>query len=73
MRANYSPQSELRTGFGIASFLSELQPIVPSFVFMGGYKLEWNQLFWEMGFAQDYANYGNETDFVIFIETGMQW
>ena len=40
---------------------------------MGGYKLEWNQLFWEMGFAQDYANYGNETDFVIFIEAGMQW
>ena len=40
---------------------------------MGGYKLEWNQLFWEMGFAQDYANYGHETDFVIFIETGMQW
>ena len=47
--------------------------VVPTNLFMGGYKLEWNQLFWEMGFAQDYANYGNETDFVIFIETGMQW
>ena len=47
--------------------------VVPTNVFMGGYKLEWNQLIWEMGFAQDYANYGNETDFVIFIETGMQW
>ena len=47
--------------------------VVPTNLFMGGYKLEWNQLFWEMGFAKDYANYGNETDFVIFIETGMQW
>ena len=47
--------------------------LIPTNLFMGGYKLEWNQLIWEMGFAQDYANYGNETDFVIFIETGMQW
>ena len=47
--------------------------LVPTNLMMGGFKLEWNQLIWEMGFAQDYANYGNETDFVIFIETGMQW
>ena len=47
--------------------------VVPTNLFIGGYKLESNQLFWEMGFAQDYANYGNETDFVIFIETGMEW
>ena len=47
--------------------------IVPTNLVMAGYKLVWNDLIWEMGFAQDYTNYGNETDFVIFIETGMQW
>ena len=47
--------------------------IVPTSLVMAGYKLELNQLIWEMGIAQDYVNYGNETDFVIFIETGMQW
>ena len=46
---------------------------VPTNLVMAGYKLHWNMLIWEMGFAQDYANYGNETDFVIFLETGMQW
>ena len=47
--------------------------IVPTNLVMAGYKLVWNDLIWEMGFAQDYTNYGNETDFVVFIETGMQW
>ena len=47
--------------------------IVPTNLVMAGYKVVWNDLIWEMGFAQDYTNYGNETDFVIFIETGMQW
>ncbi|MBC8259301.1 MAG: DUF3187 family protein [SAR324 cluster bacterium] len=38
-----------------------------------GYKFVSGPIFWETGFVQDYNNFGNETDFVVFWEMGVQW
>lgn len=40
---------------------------------MFGYKLQIYNLQFETGFVQDYSNRGNETDFVVFFEAGLQW
>ena len=47
--------------------------IIPTNLIMSGYKFNSEFFVWEIGFSQDYSNYGNETDFVAFIETGIQW
>jgi hypothetical protein len=46
---------------------------VPSSVSAFGYKFMSGSIFWETGFVQDYNNFGNETDFVIFWELGVHW
>jgi hypothetical protein len=46
---------------------------VPSSVSAFGYKFMSGSIFWETGFVQDYNNFGNETDFVIFWELGVRW
>jgi len=38
-----------------------------------GYKFISGPIFWETGFVQDYNNFGNETDFVLFWEMGVNW
>ena len=38
-----------------------------------GYKYFSGPIFWETGFVQDYNNFGNETDFVLFWEMGVHW
>lgn len=38
-----------------------------------GYKFFYDALFGEIGFVQDYNNFGNETDFVFFWEMGVLW
>ena len=38
-----------------------------------GYKFVSGPIFWETGFVQDYNNFGNETDFVLFWLMGVQW
>jgi hypothetical protein len=38
-----------------------------------GYKFLSGPIFWETGFVQDYNNFGNETDFVLFWEMGVNW
>ena len=38
-----------------------------------GYKYFSGPIFLETGFVQDYNNFGNETDFVIFWEMGVHW
>ena len=38
-----------------------------------GYKYFSGPIFWEIGFVQDYNNFGNETDFVLFWEMGVHW
>jgi hypothetical protein len=38
-----------------------------------GYKFVSGPIFWETGFVQDYNNFGNETDFVLFWEMGVHW
>jgi hypothetical protein len=40
---------------------------------MVGYKLQVYNLLFETGVVQDYSNRGNETDFAIFFEAGLQW
>jgi len=42
-------------------------------VMMAGYKFWLGNLFTELSFTQDYINYGNETDFVISLKTGLEW
>ena len=46
---------------------------VPSSVSAFGYKFMSGSIFWETGFVQDYNNFGNETDFVLFWEMGVHW
>jgi len=46
---------------------------VPTSVSAFGYKISSSSLFWEAGFVQDYNNFGNETDFVLFWEVGVHW
>ncbi|MCH2286682.1 MAG: DUF3187 family protein [SAR324 cluster bacterium] len=46
---------------------------VPTSVSAFGYKFTSGSLFWEAGFIQDYNNFGNETDFVLFWEMGVHW
>jgi hypothetical protein len=46
---------------------------VPTSVSAFGYKLLSGSIFWETGFVQDYNNFGNETDFVLFWEMGVHW
>ena len=46
---------------------------VPTSVFAFGHKIISDSLFWEAGFIQDYNNFGNETDFVLFWEVGVHW
>ena len=46
---------------------------VPTSVFAFGHKFISGSLFWEAGFIQDYNNFGNETDFVLFWEMGVHW
>ncbi len=46
---------------------------VPTSVSAFGYKFFTGTLFWETGFVQDYNNFGNETDFVLFWEMGVNW
>ena len=46
---------------------------VPSSVSAFGYKFVSDSIFWETGFVQDYNNFNNETDFVIFWELGVRW
>ena len=46
---------------------------VPTSVFAFGHKFTSGSLFWEAGFIQDYNNFGNETDFVLFWEMGVHW
>ena len=46
---------------------------VPTSVSAFGYKFTSGSLFWETGFIQDYNNFGNETDFVLFGEMGVHW
>ena len=38
-----------------------------------GYKYFFGPIFLETGFVQDYNNFGNETDFVLFWEMGVHW
>jgi len=38
-----------------------------------GYKYFSGSIFLETGFVQDYNNFGNETDFVLFWEMGVHW
>ncbi|MEC9297445.1 MAG: DUF3187 family protein [SAR324 cluster bacterium] len=46
---------------------------VPTSVSAFGYKFLSDLIFWETGFVQDYNNFGNETDFVLFWEMGVHW
>ena len=46
---------------------------VPTSVFAFGHKFISGSLLWEAGFIQDYNNFGNETDFVLFWEMGVHW
>ena len=46
---------------------------VPTSVSAFGYKFFTGTLFWETGFVQDYNNFGNENDFVLFWEMGVNW
>ena len=47
---------------------------IPTSVIAFGAKMRWGKkLHWDLGFIQDYSNFQNETDFVIFTELGWQW
>ena len=47
---------------------------IPTSVIAIGAKTRWgSQLHWDVGFIQDYSNFQNETDFVLFTELGWQW
>ena len=47
---------------------------IPTSVIAMGAKMRWGtQLHWDVGFIQDYSNFQNETDFVLFTELGWQW
>lgn len=46
---------------------------VPSSVIMIGQKLVWGKLIWDAAIVQDYSNFGNEVDFVVYTKLGLQW
>lgn len=46
---------------------------VPSSVIMVGQKVVWGRLHWDLAIVQDYSNFGNEVDFVVYSNVGLQW
>ncbi len=46
---------------------------VPSSVIMVGQKVVWGRLHWDLAIVQDYSNFGNEVDFVVYSKVGLQW
>ena len=66
-------RSSYRSSIGINQEQRNSNLNVSTSVSAFGYKYFSGQIFWETGFVQDYNNFGNETDFVLFWEMGVHW